>query len=330
MNPSEVEVTELPSSPGARLRREREVRGLTEQQAAEMLNLDPTVVAILEANDFAALGAPVFVKGHLRRYASLLELDVDEVLAAYEHSKQHIDEPTLVPKARIEMGPVRGRPRWPLVVGGMAAFLLAAALIAYLSEHGLPWSPKTAEEPALDTPLDVPGTSLSPAASPGSAAIDSAPAPVVDGATAPVAGAPGSTTGASQGTAVGTPGITTAPAGTTPAGAPATAPGTPSGTPAPSAAPASTVVPTGPGQVSLQLRFSGDSWVEIFDGSGKAVVYDLGKTGTERTVTATAPLSVTLGNAPAVAITINGRAIPPPPATGAVARFSVGADGTLR
>ena len=69
------------------------------------------------------------------------------------------------------------------------------------------------------------------------------------------------------------------------------------------------------------------SWVEIFDGSGKAVVYDLGKTGTERTVTATAPLSVTLGNAPAVAIMINGRAIPPPPAPGAVARFSVGADG---
>jgi cytoskeleton protein RodZ len=86
----------------------------------------------------------------------------------------------------------------------------------------------------------------------------------------------------------------------------------------------------GPGQVSLQLRFSGDSWVEIFDGSGKAVLYDLGKTGTERTITATAPLSVTLGNAPAVAIAVNGRALPPPPAQGPVARFSVGADGTLR
>ena len=89
-------------------------------------------------------------------------------------------------------------------------------------------------------------------------------------------------------------------------------------------------VAPGPGQVSLQLRFSGDSWVEIFDGSGKAVLYDLGKTGSERTITATAPLSVTLGNAPAVAIAVNGRALPPPPAQGPVARFSIGADGTLR
>lgn len=328
MNPPDAEVTELPSSPGARLRREREARGLTEQQAAEALNLDPSVVTILEANDFSALGAPVFVKGHLRRYASLLELDPDEVLAAYERSKQHIDEPTLVPKARIDMAPVRGRPRWPLVVGGTAAFLLAAALLAYLSEHGLPWSQqKAAEEPVVESPLDVPGTSLPPASLPGTAAYEPAPSPV-DGGTP----APGTEPTASAPGAAGTPG-TGLPSVATPGAPPATATtpaGASTGAQAPAALPASTPVPPGPGQVSLQLRFSGDSWVEIFDGSGKAVVYDLGKTGTERTVTATAPLSVTLGNAPAVAITINGRAVPAPPAPGAVARFSVGADGSLR
>ena len=113
MTPPEAEITELPSSPGARLKREREARGLTEQQAAESLNLDPTVVAALEANDFAALGAPVFVKGHLRRYASLLGLSEDEIVGAYERSKQHVDEPSLVPRARLEMVPVRGRARWP-------------------------------------------------------------------------------------------------------------------------------------------------------------------------------------------------------------------------
>ena len=79
MTPPEAEVTELPSSPGARLRRERESRGLSQQQAAESLNLDPTVILHLEANDFAALGAPVFVKGHLRRYSSLLGLGDDEI-----------------------------------------------------------------------------------------------------------------------------------------------------------------------------------------------------------------------------------------------------------
>jgi hypothetical protein len=34
MTPPEAEITELPSSPGARLKREREASGLSEQEAA--------------------------------------------------------------------------------------------------------------------------------------------------------------------------------------------------------------------------------------------------------------------------------------------------------
>ena len=73
------------------------------------------------------LGAPVFVKGHLRRYATLLGLPEDEILGAYERSKQHMAEPSLVPKSRLEMMPERGRPKWPWVLGGAVAFLVAAA-----------------------------------------------------------------------------------------------------------------------------------------------------------------------------------------------------------
>jgi len=96
------------------------------------------------------------------------------------------------------------------------------------------------------------------------------------------------------------------------------------------AAAASAPVPAG--QVRLQLRFAADSWVEIYDGTGKAVLYDLGKGGSERTITAVAPLSVTIGNAPAVKVAVNGRAVAPAalPAGQTVARFSVGSDGALR
>ena len=80
------------------------------------------------------------------------------------------------------------------------------------------------------------------------------------------------------------------------------------------------------------MSFVADSWVEIYDGSGKAVLYDLGGAGTQRAVSATAPLSITLGNAPAVALQVNGRAVtvPAPPAGQTVARFSIGPDGSLR
>ena len=292
MTPPEAEITELPSSPGARLRREREGRGLTEQQAAESLNLDPTVVMQLESNDFGALGAPVFVKGHLRRYAASLGLDADEILGAYERSKQQLGEPTLVPKSRLEMAPVRGRPRWPWVVGGIVTFLVAAILIAYVSENGLPgMRPATETTAPLDE--DRAGASGSAGAASGAASSTSPP---------------------------GQPAGEATPATSGPADAAAVAAAAPTG-PAPAA---------GPGQVSLQLKFSGDSWVEIFDGSGKAVLYDLGKAGSERTVTATAPLSVTLGNGTVVGIAVNGRPLPPPPRTqGVISRFSIGADGTL-
>lgn len=293
MTPPEAEITELPSSPGARLRREREARGLTEQQAAESLNLDPTVVGHLESNDFGALGAPVFVRGHLRRYAALLGLAEDEIIGAYERSKQQIGEPTLVPKSRIEMAPVRGRPRWPWVVGGTVTFLVAAIVVAYFSEHGLPGTSQDAATEAT-TPLEQ-----QPAAA-------SVPAPAATGTSPANAAGPDSSAGTQP---TGPASAASSPAAATPTG------------PAPAAA---------PGQVSLQLKFSGDSWVEIFDGSGKAVIYDLGKAGSERTVTATAPLSVTLGNGTVVGMAVNGRPLPPPPRTqGVISRFSIGADGTL-
>ena len=283
MTPTDAEIAELPSSPGARLKREREASGLTEQQAAEALNLDPTVIMVLEANDFAALGAPVFAKGHLRRYASMLGIAEDEILGAYERSKEHVEEPTLVPKSRLEMAPVRGRSRWPWVIGGSVAFVVAALVLAYVSENGFPWS----AAPAVDdtSTLDTTEPSLTPA---------------------PVAPAAAPESAATE----------------TTSSLPASVPASEElpGTPAPAAV---------PGQVTLQLRFAADSWVEIFDGSGKAVLYDLGKAGSERTITAAPPLSVTLGNAPGVAITVNGRAVPRPAGQGTLARFSVGADGVL-
>jgi cytoskeletal protein RodZ len=130
MSLPDADDAELPSSPGARLRIEREAQGMSHQQAAESLNLDTMVLAHLEANDFATLGAPVFVKGHLRRYTTMLGLDENEIVSLYEHSTQQLGEPSLVPKSRLEMAPVRGKPRWPWVVGGAAHFI-ASALVAY-------------------------------------------------------------------------------------------------------------------------------------------------------------------------------------------------------
>ena len=271
-----ADAVELPAGTGARLRREREHRGLTAQQAAEQLNLDVNVVIALEADDYAALGAPVFAKGHLRRYGALLGLPEDELLAGFERARAELPQPSLIPKSREEMMPVRSRSKWPWVAGGALLFLLAAGLVAYVSENGIGW--------------------------PGRAGVSTEPARAENAPTASSAGLP-----------------------------------QPASVPAPAAAGSAAPAPASPaaaqgGQVSLQMSFVADSWVEIYDGSGKAVLYDLGGAGTQRAVSATAPLSITLGNAPAVALQVNGRAVtvPAPPAGQTVARFSIGPDGSLR
>lgn len=71
-------------SPGEMLRKEREQRGLTLQQAAEDLNLDPWIIEAIEVDRFLALGAPVYARGHLRRYAALLGLSPDLVVSRYD------------------------------------------------------------------------------------------------------------------------------------------------------------------------------------------------------------------------------------------------------
>ena len=59
---------------GERLRSARKARALTLEQAAFTLRLEASVLRALEDERYAALGAGVFVRGHLKAYAKLLDL----------------------------------------------------------------------------------------------------------------------------------------------------------------------------------------------------------------------------------------------------------------
>jgi cytoskeleton protein RodZ len=102
--------------------------------------------------------------------------------------------------------------------------------------------------------------------------------------------------------------------------------------PASAAAPAAADPGLPAGHVALLLTYRTDSWTEIYDGTGRSVLYDLGRSGTQRTVTAQAPVSVALGNGGGVGVAVNGRTVslPAPTSGQTVVRFSVGADGAIR
>ncbi len=283
--------------PGPLLERERERQGLSRQQVAERLNLDVGVIDAIETENYVALGAPVFAKGHLGHYASLLGLPVDATLDAYSRSQNQVSQPTLVPKSRFELPQDDRRPRWPWVVGGLMLFLVAAAVVAYVSEYGfrLPFHGPSAVFAHAPEPEKAETTRVVAAEAADGAASRQGGEPGMEAAAVPAAPA-------SQSESVPT-GDEVAPSAT-----------------------------RQPGQLELELRFSADSWVEIYDRSGQAVFYDLGRAGTARTVLAAAPLSVTLGNAGAVGLSISGRSVSlPQPVSGqTVSRFSIDPEGALR
>ena len=68
---------------GERLAEARRERQITVLEVSKELHLDELKVRALEKNEFESLGAPVFAKGHLRKYAQLVGVEEDDVLTDY-------------------------------------------------------------------------------------------------------------------------------------------------------------------------------------------------------------------------------------------------------
>lgn len=83
---------------GERLAAARRELEITILEVAKELHLDEPKVRALERNDFEVLGAPVFAKGHLRKYAQLVGVPVEDVLADYYALNRTTGAPPLVPR----------------------------------------------------------------------------------------------------------------------------------------------------------------------------------------------------------------------------------------
>ena len=69
--------------PGAQLAAVRTAKGYTVEEIAARLHLRVHVIQLLEADDYSNMPDPVFVKGYLRAYAKLVELNADPLLEIF-------------------------------------------------------------------------------------------------------------------------------------------------------------------------------------------------------------------------------------------------------
>ena len=69
---------------GEQLRRAREARNLTVEQVAEITKIRTDHVRALEEGNYDVFSAPVYIKGFVRTYSTLLKEDVPATMAALE------------------------------------------------------------------------------------------------------------------------------------------------------------------------------------------------------------------------------------------------------
>ncbi len=274
------------SSVGERLRAARNRQGMTLQKIAEDLHLDLGVLEAMEGNRFRALGAPVFARGHLRKYAQMLGLDVEALLSDYEAAHAGPAAPTLMPTSvgHTVIVEEQGQSRRATAVW-IAVLLGASAIVG-----GLWWWHQRALRAAATAAVAAIAT---PVASNESAGSETAPvAADVPAATASVV-----------------------------------TPGSPQKIAHPAEQPSATAQESAAaGAVArLRMRFSADSWVEIYDATGRRLMFDEESAGGARSVTGVPPLRVLLGNFAGVELTLDGRRVEVPEGsrTGATARFRV-------
>ena len=251
---------------GERLAEARRRQQISVLEIAKELHLDEPKVRALEQNDFDVLGAPVFAKGHMRKYAQLVGVDFDDVLADYYHLNRSAGMPPVVLERRKRS---RNFSPGPWIAG------IIIVLIALSAYWLLAASPVSSVE---NTGSDVPGES-SPSMfvdATTSRATESLPPVVADSSASSAAGQP----------------LATAPIGDDVA--------------AQEIAAGPSRLPVAADQVHLVVTFSADCWTEISDADGRRLYFEMGRSGDTVEVSGVAPLSVLFGNADAVSLRVNG------------------------
>ena len=284
--------------PGPALREAREARNITQEAVAKQLRIDVSLVQALEGDDYSKFAAPIYVTGHLRTYARVLGMRPESFIEAYQNLGTAAP-PTLERVAHLDHQPEPNGnaqvPRWIVYLTTLAVVTVVVFM----------WRSEVTKliMPIMNAPF-MPEVSVEGLPSNGSTVQK------LDGGavqqTLPLPTLP-----QSQGTDI--------------------APAPEAAAPVPEVAqpqlPASLDLP----RAHLSLKAEKPSWVEIKDGTGERLFYDLMVPGDERTLEGVPPFDVLLGYAPGVNVEYNGKRVDHSIYTRQdMARFRVGDKGTSK
>jgi cytoskeleton protein RodZ len=279
---------------GGALRTARENQGLSIQEIASRLRLSTKQIEAIEADNFAALPEPTIVRGFIRNYAKQLKINAEPLLDAYNVIVPSADPHELIvkPSANMKMTsykkPNTGR---NLLLG----FLALAGLGTWLFYQNYVEKPSpTAPSVNLESTEPLPEAAL-PAAerAPELQATTELTLPPADATVTPTP--LDATTNQTDASASNTAPVVTAPiAPAAPIDALPTEP---------------TIAPTPTGMAKLEFSASQETWVNVIDFNGREIYSKTIFAGSRESIDVKPPINVTVGNAGATSMSMNGKPV---------------------
>ncbi len=325
-----------PQTVGAVLTVTRLKFGQDLRQVSQALRIRQGYLEAIEQDRHSDLPGLAYAVGFVRSYADYLGLDGKALVQRYKEEAQGINrKPTLVFPSPVQEAKV---PTGALIVVSLVLVGLAYAGWTYFSREALP-PPVAVSAPPTASTAGTPAPAPSAGDANASEVPQPAPAPAPSGIAveAPLAGTSGGANPApAPGGSLGGPLTSPMPAAGAAQPAPSVAapvvPATeseaaaiPAAPPAPgegTAAPAATqeaALPTEPA-ARVVIRARQDSWVQIRDAKDQAILTRVLREGESYEVPNEAGLILLTGNAGGLVISVDGKALPPLGAVGAVKR----------
>jgi len=318
-NPAEQGVYSRSRCGGA-LRLARENQGLTTQEIASRLRLSTKQIEAIEADDFAKLPEATIVRGFIRNYAKQLKINAQPLLDAYNTLVPSNSPHGLIvkPSANMKITSYKKPNTLRNVLLGLVLFAGLGTWWFYfnyvekpnptkltsneptpsetvestepggaLPEAALPAAERAPEPPQVTTELNLP-----PAATPASpAAVNSAPSQIP----ALVSNGDKAVGPNSQVSNLPVPNAQLT-AATTLSSAP------PEATQAPAQ-------PTTSNMARLEFSANQETWIDVVDATGKEVYNKTLFAGSRERIDVIPPVNVTVGNAGATSISMNGKSV---------------------
>lgn len=296
---------------GNMLKAAREAQGLSIHEVCSQLRLGIKQIQAIEQDDFDKLPQPSIVRGFIRNYARLLNIDVNPILEAYQRIVPNKAPLPLSVRSNASRSvidkPERAfRPQRLLT---FLIFLMLAGIAAYFYINHI--KPQALKDAALALEVDeIADTTGQEIAIP---VPEAAPAPTEAAPVAPMTenvDASTATANNAAPAAVTTGNDATANAANVLSANNAVVNNTIVSTPTPAtsqAAETTTLQATEPQKASLVFKVNEDSWVRIEDLQGKKVFSEVMPAGSERQVTTEKPVNITVGHASGTQLTIDNQ-----------------------